>query len=808
MKLDMLYFFICILIVDNIEAREGFFSAMASYVSTLQEYPDSDNDDWSHPTFNRLYESQKPSIFTRTLNTLGLKKIPYTAAMFKQLLEETVVARESIAPAGELIEKIFAGSDEQIVIFGDLQGALHSLIRDLKKLIELGVLSQDLKVSEGNYILFNGNVINGSPYNMETLFLVLLLIKQNPSQVIYIKGTKEQANGWIDSELIHQLKMVFSDQDKKQSELLLERFFNTLPTALYIMQDDSKGIRVDAHVTSLPIAQKELSTFFTTKDKPWIMNVSRLPHEKAPLEIVAHITVDDSHKTIGFKRHIGHEVSTWALFSSPTSSNRRLKGFLNDAFAIIETAPFIENWNITFYYHDALKTEHFESPSTYNLIKGDLLYGKALDFFDNKDRESLKKEVIQLETRLKELEKECHNKHEQIKLPEEAAPATDNNQLLAVHDDAIVFGCTLDLSKTVRNQSVSLQAGLLAKFNDVNAVGGIDGKQLQLVFLDDQYTPTMAKDNILKFLSEFHTDTILSPIGSPTLENYLDLIKQQKVLVLFPVTGGYIFRAPEFKNIIHFRPSYADELQALTEYLVVNRNAKKFLIFYQHDSYGTQPKDAIIATLKRLNITTYVQVPYDRNDLDFTDKIKTIKDFDPDSVAFISTAASAENLIRQLGTNFFIGKNIYGTSNNFGEAAFKTFMKLKGLNFYVANVVPNPVVSDLEIAQEFRHKAQKMNIVLDTVSFEGYIMASLVVYILEQIKPPFTQEKIINFVRNIKDLDFKGLHLNFDFDRNSLSTNLWILEGSHEKWTKINLKPIDRWDDLRHDTENGLQLSM
>ncbi len=788
------YFFIFVLILNGMEAKEGFLSAMISYAAALQEYPDIDNGNWHSPIFDSLYVSQRPSIYARVLNTLGLKKFPYTIDLFKHLLEEIVSQKDSLALTGEIVQKVFPGADEQIVVFGDLQGALHSLLRDLKKLVQLNVLSDDLKLSQGNYIVFNGNVINGSPYNIETLFVVLQLIKKNPSQIIYIKGKKEQPDEFIDSELMHQMNKVFSHADAKQVEVLLRKFFDSLPTALYIMQDDAKGIRIDAQTTSLPIDEHESSTFFANKDRPWIISVDLLPKEKAPVKIVSNITVDKTYKKIGFKRHLGYEISTWALFSSPSASNRILNGFLNDAFAIIETAPFIENWNITFYYHDALKTVNFESPSTYNLIKGDLLYGKSLDFFDNKDREYLKQEVIELEARVKELKEECRKKHEQIVLPEEDSLAQGRKPLTAVHKDVILFGCTLDLSKSVRNQGVSLQEGLLAKFNSVNASGGIIGKQLQLVFLDDQYTPSIARENILQFLNEFHTDMILSPVGSPMLESYLDLIKQEKILVLFPVTGGSIFRSPQLKNIIHFRPSYSDEMQALTEYLVAHRSAKKFLIFYQHDSYGIQPKDAIIATLNRLNVTHYAQVSYERNDLDFAEQVKKIKDFDPDTIAFISTAVSSENLIRQLGTNFFIGKNIYGTSNNFGEMAFKSFMKTKGLNFYVANIVPNPIAGDIEIAQEFRSKAQKMNIIVDTISFEGYIMASLTAYILEQITSPFTQDKIITFVRNIKNLEFKGLHLNFDPERNSLSPNLWISEGFNEQWIKIDLKQIDQSD--------------
>lgn len=791
MKIDKKWLIILMLSL-SVEARQQLLPEIALYAATLNEYPDIDNDNWYNPVFTSLYHSQKQSFFSKVFNFTGLRSYPFSIAMLENILNDVLADREQLEVGGdgEIVQKIFPEPDAKFVVFGDLQGAFHSFIRDLQKLVQLNVLSNDLEIAEKCYFIFNGNVINGSPYNAETLFLVLQLMKRNPSKVIYIQGRKEMHYEKSESPLSQQIKAV-SGANNEVLDQRIEKFFNTLPLALYIMNDEKKGIRVDAN-TNKQFTDEMISSFLATRNKPWITTFQKIDKREVPVEIMAIVTVDNNYKTVGLKRHIDYLI-LWSIFSSPIGAHRRLYGFVNDAFAIIDITPYIKNWNIVFYHNDALRGQPFGPPSAYNLISGDLLYGNFLNFFDQKEREQLKENVYQLEERVKRLKEECQKKQQAGEKNGTRDELIDQNKrvLLAVHDDVIVFGCTLDLSKGLRNQSAGLQAGITAKIDEINALGGVNGKQLQIIFLDDEYTPSIAKKNALRFINEFNTDVLLCPLGSSTLEIYLDMVKEEKILVLFPVTGSLMFRSPEIKNILNYRPSYSNELQTLTEYMVMVRNARKFLIFYQQDSYGEGPKEAVKATLRRLNITNFTEIPYERNELDFTDKVKQIKNFDPDSIVFISTSVPAQNLIRQLGADFFSGKNIYGTSNNFGEASFKNFMKLKGLNFFIANVVPNPEVSDTEIAKEFRNKAYKGNIVIDTISFEGYILASLTVYVLEQIKGEITKQKIIDVIRGMKDFDFKGLKLSYNPELNTLSNDLWISEGFDEKWLKVNLKPLD-----------------
>lgn len=740
-----------ILLLQVYCAQAMTFDPIVVYATTLPELIHVDNDDWQRPDFSSRYGKEKEEQYFSFLYNLGFTSKQITSSDFARLIEHlnSVAVTQDGADG---MTKLTLPVNAQCVIFGDLQGAFHSLLRDIRQLISMGILSEDLTLVDDAYIVFNGNVIGDTPYNMQTLYIVFQLMMHNPDKVIYIKGINEQHWLTSKSQLYQQLSMLQVGNNVLAS---VSTFFNGLPSRLYMTHNDQKDILIDGRTT---------------------------PYQDDQTQIAASIIAHHEHKTIGLRRYMGPPTN-WSLFSSPTDVNRRLHAFLYDAFALIRVQPEIENWTITFYHTDARTQKGFPEPSTYNLIIGNWLYGPVLTLYDTADIARLKQEVDYLEERVKELTELCL-----LQEKKQAEHINADQKLLAIHDNVILFGCTLDMVRSIRNQSESLQEGLLAKIKIINESGGLQGKQIQIVFLDDAYTPSKARENIARFIKEFKTDLLLCPIGTPTLEYYLDLVKSGNLLVLFPITGSLLFKNVDYENIIQFRPSYVDELGALTEYVIAKYQAKKFLIFYQKDSYGQMHKEAIKTFLDSRGIQQYQEFSYERNELNFTSRIHEIQAFNPDTIIFISTATAAQSLIRQMGAGYFVDKYLYGTSNNFGEAAFKNFMKLKGLNFFVANVVPNPEMSDIAIAQEFRNRAKQSNITIDTISFEGYIMASLMEYIFTHVDGLLSKESIVASARNIKDLNFKGLRLDYDTSFYRLSNKVWISESHDPNWIEVDLQ--------------------
>ena len=108
--------------------------------------------------------------------------------------------RPSIVPAVDVqnfpfkpyARRLTLERDSQVCFFGDLHGSAHSLLRDLKKLKELGYLDNQFKITKKNFhIIFLGDYIDRGIYGVEVVYTLCRLKLANPSQVILVRGNHE-----------------------------------------------------------------------------------------------------------------------------------------------------------------------------------------------------------------------------------------------------------------------------------------------------------------------------------------------------------------------------------------------------------------------------------------------------------------------------------------------------------------------------------------------------------------------------------------------------------------------------------------
>lgn len=97
------------------------------------------------------------------------------------------VQRKILQPdgsAGEGKARVFCCSD--------IHGDIHSLNAFLRSLIESHLMSNNAKLTnQSDYLIFQGDYVDGGWYGLEVLYLLMVLKLQNPGQVILIRGNHE-----------------------------------------------------------------------------------------------------------------------------------------------------------------------------------------------------------------------------------------------------------------------------------------------------------------------------------------------------------------------------------------------------------------------------------------------------------------------------------------------------------------------------------------------------------------------------------------------------------------------------------------
>jgi branched-chain amino acid transport system substrate-binding protein len=153
-------------------------------------------------------------------------------------------------------------------------------------------------------------------------------------------------------------------------------------------------------------------------------------------------------------------------------------------------------------------------------------------------------------------------------------------------DTEIRLGQTMPFSGPVSVAGAVGHASL-AYFDAVNKAGGINGRRIKLISLDDGYSPPKTVEATRRLVEDENVLMMFGSVGTPTnaaVEKYLNL---KKVPQLFVTTGASRFRDPKaFPWTIAFIPGYAAEGRAMARYVLETVTAPKIAVLYQDDDLG------------------------------------------------------------------------------------------------------------------------------------------------------------------------------------------------------------------------------
>ncbi len=390
------------------------------YAQKMPPYPKSDSStNWLDPDYTSFYRSLQPGIVERFLHWTGLvTDNAFPMQQFSHLLDEVMLDRKQKYPLGRLIQKIEPTSESLFIIWGELNGAFHSLVRDLQELKRLNIIDDTLKLQEEHqYLVFNGDVVGRSPYVVETLMVILLLMKQNERQVIYIKGSQEDKQRWQHGALARALSIRAADVsvEKIPFEKSLHLFFATLPIALYLVPPGQKGNKKEVvrisymGAESYELNEAEYAYFFDVYPEK-VVSILKKEQTLRPVISVqtrAYISVED--RALKYTPSQGlllqgmtPSYAEWTVVSSPTASFRRLYEFFNDAFVILRTGDLLSDWTLQLYYQDVRQLNGFSRGPLLRLISGQL-YQDALQ----EEIVALQKEYSTIQQQNSELRATC-----------------------------------------------------------------------------------------------------------------------------------------------------------------------------------------------------------------------------------------------------------------------------------------------------------------------------------------------------------------------------------------------------------------
>lgn len=153
-------------------------------------------------------------------------------------------------------------------------------------------------------------------------------------------------------------------------------------------------------------------------------------------------------------------------------------------------------------------------------------------------------------------------------------------------DTEIKLGQTMPYSGPV-SAAGTLGTACVAYFNTVNKKGGINGRKIKVISLDDGYSPPKTVEVTRRLIEEDGILFLYGSVGTPTNAAVQKLLNSKKIPQLFITTGASRFNNPrEYPWTIAALPSYFAEGKALARFVLKTVSSPKIAVLYQNDDLG------------------------------------------------------------------------------------------------------------------------------------------------------------------------------------------------------------------------------
>ena len=188
-----------------------------------------------------------------------------------------------------------------------------------------------------------------------------------------------------------------------------------------------------------------------------------------------------------------------------------------------------------------------------------------------------------------------------------------------------------------------------AYFDMINAEGGINGRQINFLTLDDGYSPPKTVEQVRKLVEREQVALMFANLGTPTNTAIHKYINAKKVPHLFVSTGATKWGQPEkFPWTMGWQPNYQAEAKVYAQYILDNEPDAKIAVLYQNDDYGKDYLDGFKAGLgDKADSMIVSELPYEVTDPTVDSQIVSMKNSGATVFFNITTPKFAAQAIRK-----------------------------------------------------------------------------------------------------------------------------------------------------------------
>jgi branched-chain amino acid transport system substrate-binding protein len=332
-----------------------------------------------------------------------------------------------------------------------------------------------------------------------------------------------------------------------------------------------------------------------------------------------------------------------------------------------------------------------------------------------------------------------------------------------VTDSEIKLGQTLPYSGPASAYG-QLGRAQVAYFKSLNDRGGINGRKINLISLDDGFSPPKAVEQTRRLVEQDEVAAIFGTLGTPLNLAIRQYLNAKKVPQLFIAAGSVRFADPVgFPWTMGWQPTLRGEAIFYAKNILATRPNAKIAAIFQDDDFGKEMVAGLKEGLGDKAAMLISTESFQATDPTIDSQIITMKGTGADTVMLFTYAKQAAQGIRKIA-DLGWKPDVY---LHLGSASVGATLQPAGLDKSVgirtAGFIKDPTdpqwANDAELAPffEWMKKYMPEANISDSLNISGYAFAQTMEQVLRQCGDDLTRENILKQASNLRDVRIGAL---------------------------------------------------
>jgi branched-chain amino acid transport system substrate-binding protein len=301
--------------------------------------------------------------------------------------------------------------------------------------------------------------------------------------------------------------------------------------------------------------------------------------------------------------------------------------------------------------------------------------------------------------------------------------------------------------------------GAIMYFEDTNAEGGVFGRKIEWVQLDDACDSAKMLAAVKKGIARDKIFALFGGVCSSAIVASKPTAVEAKIPWVIPSSSADSIIYPYNRYLFRAAASSTGQAASIAQF-VQDKGYKRPAAIYSRDAYGEQILGRIKKAFERRNLTLAAEEGFQLNDTDFVSQLLKIKEKTPDVLLVIGYLREQGIIIRQAHE---LGIQADRLATASATAAIKDIVPKDALvSTYIVTSLQGP--SESPKYEWFKRKLRNEHPKVAAMPgqpnwhvFSGYATAQIFVEGLRRAGKDLTREKLVDALETIKDFD-NGIH--------------------------------------------------